>query len=197
MLGVDPDARMADLARRSGVEVEVATFENWDPAGRRYDALIAAMAWHWVDPVAGAVKAARVLRPGGRLAVFWNAFGPPPDLAEAFADVYVRVMGDSPAYRRPMPGPDAYATLVAKAADALRETGAFGEPEEWRFEREQYYTRDEWLDVVPTYGSNTRLPADRLQRILDGMGAAVDAAGGGFTMRYTAVVGTAVRTGTA
>jgi len=34
VLGVEPDARMADLARRSGVEVEVATFEAWDPADR-------------------------------------------------------------------------------------------------------------------------------------------------------------------
>jgi SAM-dependent methyltransferase len=32
VLGVDPDARMADLARERGLEVEVATFEAWDPA---------------------------------------------------------------------------------------------------------------------------------------------------------------------
>src|SRR5689334_123682 len=34
VLGVDPDERMADLARRYGVPVEVATFETWDPAGQ-------------------------------------------------------------------------------------------------------------------------------------------------------------------
>ena len=34
VLGVEPDARMADLARQSGVDVEVAKFEDWDPAGR-------------------------------------------------------------------------------------------------------------------------------------------------------------------
>jgi len=78
VLGVDPDPRMAGLARQSGVEVEVAAFEAWDPAGRVFDAVIAGQAWHWVDPVAGAVKAAQVLRPGGRLAVFWNAFQPRP-----------------------------------------------------------------------------------------------------------------------
>lgn len=42
VLGVDPDARMADLARQSGVEVEVAAFEAWDRAGRVFDAVIAA-----------------------------------------------------------------------------------------------------------------------------------------------------------
>ena len=37
VLGVEPDARMANFARRTGVEVEVATFEAWDPAGRQFD----------------------------------------------------------------------------------------------------------------------------------------------------------------
>ncbi|MCW2935319.1 MAG: hypothetical protein JWM19_6281 [Actinomycetia bacterium] len=36
---------------------------------------VAAQAWHWVDPVAGAAKAAVVLRPGGRLAAVDAAGG--------------------------------------------------------------------------------------------------------------------------
>jgi SAM-dependent methyltransferase len=78
VLGVEPDARMAAFARRAGTEVEVSTFEAWDPGGRRFDAVVAGQAWHWVDPVAGAAAAAQVLRPGGRLAVFWNALQPRP-----------------------------------------------------------------------------------------------------------------------
>jgi SAM-dependent methyltransferase len=70
VLGVDPDVRMAEFARRGGVAVEVATFEAWDPAGRKFDAVIAGTTWHWVDPVAGAAKAAQVLRPGGLIAPF-------------------------------------------------------------------------------------------------------------------------------
>ncbi len=77
VLGVDPDARMVGLARRFGVKAEVAKFEDWDHAGQAFDAVIAGQAWHWVDPVAGAAKAAQVLRPVGRLAVFWNSFRPP------------------------------------------------------------------------------------------------------------------------
>jgi SAM-dependent methyltransferase len=96
VLGIDPDPRMAELARQRGTETEVAKFEDWEPAGRTFDAVVAAQAWHWVDPVAGAAKAAAVLRPGGRLAVFWNAFGPPEDLRAAFAGVYHRVLPDSP-----------------------------------------------------------------------------------------------------
>ncbi len=63
MLGVEPDERMAAFARRSRVEVEVARFEDWQSAGRQFDAVIAGTAWHWVDPVAGAAKAPRCSRP--------------------------------------------------------------------------------------------------------------------------------------
>ncbi|MGW4967521.1 class I SAM-dependent methyltransferase [Nonomuraea sp. NPDC004186] len=193
VLGVDPDERMADFARREGLEVEVSTFETWEPAGRDFDAVVAGQAWHWVDPVAGATKAARVLRPGGRLAVFWNAFQAPPDLGAAIAAVYRRIMPDAPIYQRMMSDADAYVSLSAKAADGIRQAGAFGDVEEWRFDWERPYTRDEWLDLVPTTGVHTRLPAATLQEVLAGVGAAVDAAGGGFTMRYTTVVVTAAR----
>lgn len=194
VLGVDVDERMAEQARRYGVEVEVASFESWDPAGRRFDALIAAQAWHWVEPVAGAAKAAEVLRPGGRFAAFWNVAQPPPEAAEAFAAVYARVMPDNPFVRRAASPAEGYSALFDKTADGLRRAGAFGEAEEWRFDWERYYTKDEWLDVLPTQGLHAGLPPETMRRILTGIGEAVDALGGGFTMQYTAVVATAART---
>ena len=178
VLGVDPDARMADFARRTGVEVEVATFEEWDRAGRDFDAVIAGQAWHWVDPVAGAAKAAQALRPGGRLAVFWNAFQPPPDLSEAFAAVYRRVLPDVPFNLWARPVLDAYPTMCTKAADGIRQAGAFGDPEQWRFDWECPYTRDEWLEQMPTFGGHGQIPPATLEELLAGIGAAIDAVGG-------------------
>jgi SAM-dependent methyltransferase len=192
VLGVDPDPRMADFARRTGVAVEVATFEAWDPAGRTFDAVVAGQAWHWVDPVAGAAKAAQVLRPGGRLAAFWHVFQPPAAVAEAFAAVYQRVAPDSPfgfqALRRTQ---DAYEKGLARAADGIRAAGAFGDPERWRYDWERFYTRDQWLDQLPTIGALTRLPSDKLAQVLESVGAAIDALGGGFTMPYATVAVTA------
>jgi SAM-dependent methyltransferase len=193
VLGVDPDARMADLARQSGVEVEVAAFETWDPAGRAFDAVIAGQAWHWVDPAAGAAKAAQVLHPGGRLAVFWNAFQPPPGLGEAFADVYRQVLPEAPNLWAAGPILDAYLKMCAKAADGIRQAGAFGGPEQWRFGWDRPYTRGEWLEQVPTFGGHAQLPPARLDDLLAGIGAAIDAVGGVFTMRYTTVTVTAAR----
>jgi SAM-dependent methyltransferase len=194
VLGVDPDPRMAGLARQGGTETEVAKFEDWESAGRRFDAVIAAQAWHWVDPLAGAAKAAEVLRPGGRLAVFWNAFDPPKDLREAFAGVFRRVLPDSPFggfWDRP--AIEAYRAGCARVAGAMRQAGTFGEPEEWLSYWERPYTRDEWLDLVPTTGGFTRHPEAVQRRLLEGLGTAVDAAGGTFTMRYTTIAATAAR----
>ncbi|MGC5014362.1 class I SAM-dependent methyltransferase [Streptosporangium sp. DT93] len=198
VLGVEPDARMAGFARRSGVEVEVATFEEWDPAGRTFDAVVAGTAWHWVDPVAGAAKAARVLRPGGRLALFWHVFELPPAVAEAFAEAFRQVVPDSPFTVDPRAmrsAVDGYQPLFDNASGGVREVGGFDEPRQWRFDWERTYTRDEWLDQLPTGGTLTGLSPDALEHILEGVGAAVDAMGGAFTMPYATVVVTAARSG--
>ncbi len=173
VLGVEPDARMADFARARGLQVEVATFEAWEPAGRTFDAVIAAQSWHWVDPVAGAVKAAQVLRPDGRLAIFGHVFEPPIEVAEPFAAAYRRVVPDSlfsnlPA-RRPL---DMYQAGYAKFADKIRGT------------------------LLPTTGGLTQLPPDKTADILNAVGIAIDTLGGRFTMQYTTLATTAVRTGT-
>lgn len=193
VLGVEVDPRMAAWARRRGLDVEVAGFEDWDPAGRLFDAVVSGQTWHWVDPVAGAAKAARVLRPGGRLAVFWNVAQPPPDLAEALADVYRRVLPDSlAAFSSTTTG---HSPFTTKAVDGIRQSGAFGDPEEWRFDWERTYTRDEWLDQLPTAGTTALLTPTQLDEVLAATATAVDAVGGSFTMRYTALVVTAARSG--
>ncbi|MEV7204375.1 methyltransferase domain-containing protein [Streptomyces sp. SID10362] len=196
VLGVEPDARMAGFARARGLPVEVATFEAWEPAGRTFDAVIAAQSWHWVDPVAGAEKAARVLRPHGRLAVFGHVFEPPAEVAEPFAAAYRRAAPDSPFSGQPARRPlETYEAGYAKIADRIRETGRFGDPEQWRFDWQRSYTREEWLELLPTTGGLTRLRPEQLAAVLGAVGHAIDALGGRFTMRYTTLATTAVRTG--
>jgi SAM-dependent methyltransferase len=194
VLGVEVDARMAEVARRHGLEVELSAFEAWAPAGRTFDAVIAGQTWHWVDPVAGAAKAAEVLRPAGRLALFWNMFQPSPEVADAFSAVYRRVMPDLPYRPWQAPVPDESSSFFTRPADGIRAAEAFSDPERWRFAWERSYDRDEWLDQLPTAGGHNRLPPEQLEALLSGTGDAIDSLGGSFTMRYDAVVITAART---
>jgi SAM-dependent methyltransferase len=193
VLGVEADTRMAEFARQTGVEAEVAKFEDWEPAGRAFDAVIAGTAWHWVDPVAGAAKAAAVLRPGGRLAPFHHVFQAPPEVLAAQGQAMRQVMPDSPL----RPGRldralDAYQVLFDKIADGIRAAGRFTEPEQWPFAWSRTYTRAEWLDQLPTLGGLTRLTPDQLAVVQEATGAAIDALGGSFQMDYTTVAVTAV-----
>ncbi|MCE6996519.1 class I SAM-dependent methyltransferase [Saccharothrix sp. S26] len=191
VLGVEVDPRMARWARGRGLDVEVSAFESWDPAGRVFDAVVSGQTWHWVDPVAGAAKAAAVLRPGGRLAAFWNVGRPPSDLADAFAEVYRRAQPDSLMARAFDPAGGS--ALTDRAIAGIREAGGFGEVERWRFDWERTYTRDQWLDQLPTSGAYALMPPGKADEVLTGIGAAIDAAGGSFTMAYTTLVITAAR----
>jgi hypothetical protein len=65
--------------------------------------------------------------------------------------------------------------------------GGFGQPEQWRFDWERPYSRDEWLDFIPTSGGHSQLPPGKLDELLAGIGTAIDAVGGSFTMHYTTV----------
>ncbi len=197
VVGVDPDERMAAFACRSGIEVEVARFEDWDAAGRTFDMVIAGTAWHWVDPVVGAAKAAQVLRPSGRLAPFHHVFQLPAVVAEAIGEAYGRVVPSADLDLRALllrSALDTYQPLFAEITEGMRVAGWFGEPEQWRFDWERTYRRDDWLDQLPTFGGLTRLTADQLREIQATTGAAIDRLGGSVTVHYSTIVVTAVRT---
>jgi hypothetical protein len=140
-----------------------------------------------------------VLRPGGRLAAFWHAFEPPQDVAEALAVAYRRVVPDAPFDFRgtPKQADRTGAFFTTRTADGIREAGGFGDPERWQWDWERPYTRDEWLDLLPTSGALAQLPPDEVAQVLAGVGPAIDAIGGSFTLRVVTVALIAARTGAA
>ncbi|MGK5534035.1 class I SAM-dependent methyltransferase [Streptomyces sp. URMC 129] len=198
VLGIEPDPRMAEFARQTGVEAEVATFEAWEPASRTFNAVVSGTAWHWVDPVAGAAKAARVLRPGGVLAPFGHVYELPAALADALTAAYLQVAPDAPLRLGSPPGVsmlDAYRGLYDKAADGIREAGGFCEPDLWREDWERSYTREELLDLLRTSGGLSSLRPGQVAEVLKDLGAAIDQLGGDVTLPYATWGLTAVRTG--
>jgi SAM-dependent methyltransferase len=70
----DPDdAMLARLrARLPDVPTSVAAAEELPAADASYDVVVAGQAFHWFDHERALAEFARVLRPGGRLALVWN-----------------------------------------------------------------------------------------------------------------------------
>ena len=70
---VELGANLARIARSKLAQfplarVVTAPFEKWEPGGERFDIVLAATAWHWLDPTVRYARAAAALRPGGVLA---------------------------------------------------------------------------------------------------------------------------------
>jgi SAM-dependent methyltransferase len=190
VLGVEIDERMAALARTRGIEVELAQFERWDAQGRLFDLAISGQAWHWIDPVAGAQKAAAVLKATGMLGLFWN-FGTPPAAVAGLLN---------PIYARLAPGLEAYSVLLG-GQDARAETAVAGIAASERFAAAQTsmyawsrtHETAEWLQILETHSDHQALPADQRERLLAEIGEAVDSLGGSFEMPYEAILVTARR----
>ncbi|MEU0075020.1 methyltransferase domain-containing protein [Streptomyces sp. NPDC006332] len=106
---VEPGVDMAALARHRiasfpNVEVETSTFEEWDDRGRRFDVVVAASSWHWVDPLVGWRRAHDVLAPGGWMALLGHVVVRRPGEAQVYAetaDLHERFCPGNPDWGHP------------------------------------------------------------------------------------------------
>jgi SAM-dependent methyltransferase len=75
VVAVDPSEGMLEQLRAAvpGVPALIGTAERIPLRDGTVDAVLVAQAWHWVDPELGSAEVARVLAPGGRLGLIWNA----------------------------------------------------------------------------------------------------------------------------
>jgi SAM-dependent methyltransferase len=106
---VEPGTGMAALARQRlatvpNVQIETSSFEKWNDQGRRFDALVAASSWHWVDPSIGWRRAHDVLRPGGWMALLGHVVVRRPGEPEVYAetaDLHERFAPGNPDWGHP------------------------------------------------------------------------------------------------
>jgi ubiquinone/menaquinone biosynthesis C-methylase UbiE len=74
VVATDPDRAMLDRLSRNLPEARtiVASAEELPMGDRAYDVVVAAQAFHWFDLDRALPEIARVLKPGGHLALVWN-----------------------------------------------------------------------------------------------------------------------------
>ena len=156
VVAVEPVAAMRDLFRSvlPGVEVLDGTGESIPLPDGSVDAVTAAQAAHWFEPALALAELARVLRPGGGLALLWNLRAPSGWAAE-LATLRDELTGGKAAY----PGDDFEAAL----ADDPR----FTPLETQRFEASITATRTDVLAENRTHSYVAALPDARRQAVND------------------------------
>ena len=198
VLGVELAPRMAEIARRHGIDVEIGAFEEWDAAGLRFDRVTSAQAWHWLDMTAATAKAASILRPNGSLGLIWSGGAHPDDLADALEDVYSAVVPSGT--HRLFRGYAANRSTDVRAGltgvvDAITTAPDFGAATEQWFPWTQRYQCDEWLDLLLSYSEYAALEPNLRHRLLDAVATTIDDHGGSFLMHFETVLISAKRLG--
>lgn len=74
LLALEPGSHLAALARQNlkrfpNVHVEASSFEAWPLPPQKFDAVVSASAFHWLDPAVRFSKSAEALHPEGFLAI--------------------------------------------------------------------------------------------------------------------------------
>jgi SAM-dependent methyltransferase len=181
VLGVEPDERMAAVARENGVEVEIGHIETWDARGRTFELVSSGQAWHWVEPETGFPRAAGALTDGGRIALFWNFAQADEPVAGALNEVYDR-LGPELLHASMMLGGNH--TEHARIALDLRDSGLFHEPQirEWTWR--DTFTTERWVEQARTQSNHRAFAPDRCDALLGAVAATIDDHGGTLDVSY-------------
>lgn len=188
--GVEVDERMAEIARRNGIDVDVGAFERWDDRGRRFDVVASGQAWHWIEPTAGPARAADVLNDHGRLGAFWNFGDPPAHVRERLAPIYDRLAPELVNYSVVLDSRERDERIELTLA-GITGSERFGPVEVRRFPWVRTYSAREWADFLITHSDHQALARARLQTLLGAVTGAVDAIGGTFEMEFETALVTA------
>ena len=195
---VDPGGALLELARRktegSSVRFHEARFEDIELPEGTFDAVFSATAFHWVDPDVGWSKAARLLRPGGLLALLLHTGGgATPELRAAFLEAWRQVLPEAAGWsfrgadtiwkgaeERRGNVSELWAWLEKRDLARPEAATSFVDVELVKVAEEQEVTAAEHLAHVRTTSSYLGLTPDERKALEDGLSAVFDSVGGSY-----------------
>lgn len=124
------------------------------------DAVFAAQAFHWFDHARAIPEIARVLRPGGVLAVVWN--GPDESRSNPLPSAYLAYLGELRRERSTLDDTPPWRELIA--------IGPFGEPQEGAVPHDHVLDRAGQLDNARSVSWIASRDADDRARVLARLG---------------------------
>jgi SAM-dependent methyltransferase len=187
VLGIEPSAEMARLARRNcaaypGVRIEETDFESWSEEPAAFGLLFSAQAWHWVAPEAGYEKARSALRTGGALATFWTfpaweECALREELAAAYDRSGVVVSADDAL------GPRGEIRASVTDRDArLAAAAGFADPERRTYRWNLAYTTARYIRLMGTHSTYAVLDEEAQGTLFAAVAAVIDRHGGALTL---------------
>jgi SAM-dependent methyltransferase len=168
---VEPDARFAALLGKA-VNVSPAhchviheNFEDVVLSDNQFDLVVAATAFHWIEPVSGLRKIKRLLRRDGFAALFWNVLGD-VDKEDLFHDATHSLL--APLAVGPSENPDTVPFALDRAARLAEANAAGFNSTEYRESRwSLVLTTEQVGKLYESFSHIQRLDADARAKLLD------------------------------
>jgi SAM-dependent methyltransferase len=154
VVAVEPIAEMRALIAPPAEVVE-GTAEAMPLEDASADAVTVAQAFHWFDFEPALAEIRRVLRPGGHLALIWNARRPDDPLHQAIDPLIEPHRADTPSHRS------------QPWREALERSDLFGPIEERDFDNPQKLDAEALADRVASISFIATLADDEREQVLD------------------------------
>jgi SAM-dependent methyltransferase len=179
ILAIELGANLAAVARRNlaaypEARVYVGSFEEYAIEAESFDLVTSATAFHWIEPAVRYAKAARALKPGGAIALFWYhhvwsaASG---DFFDEIQEFYLRASEAKAREYQGLPQPDDLTTTVKEEIDA---TGLFSEVAIRTYRWDLEYDAASYIDVLNTYSDHRDLPDDKREQLFRDIADLID-----------------------
>jgi SAM-dependent methyltransferase len=184
MLATDPGQSLLQIARRHlapfpNVRFERSTFEAWPMQRGAFALVVAAQAWHWIEPETAFARAAEALAPDGMLAVFGNVpVGLSSDLFEAFNQIYRQ--HDLPYGRVP----ENYYLPGQRLAIEFRRSVRFGKVTHKAYSWSVAFDAAGFADWLRTRSDHQSIPVAAREALLGDITAAIAAHGNHCELSY-------------
>jgi SAM-dependent methyltransferase len=171
VVALEPSVAASEVARQHTVnyplvEIINSNFEEWEPAERLFDAIVAATSWHWVTPASKHLKAASLLKADGKLILLWNTgMQPPIALFEDLAPVFEQYLPTFAKYK----DRETQLSEVNTIAKSAIESGLFVDLHQEYRSIEVNYSIDDYLQLLTTYSPLIALSPERRDKLLAGL----------------------------
>ena len=194
IVAIELGANLAAVARHNlaaypQAEVRVGAFEEFPLEQGAFDLVTSATAFHWVDPEVRYQRAARALKRGGAIGLFWNHHvqsEASQDFFDVSQEAYLRAGEPKAKTYQGLPAPDEVPTTVK---DEIDQTGLFGDVAIRRYYWNLEYDAESYINVLNTYSGHRDLPDDKREQLFHDIAELINTQyGGRITKGYMSLL---------
>jgi SAM-dependent methyltransferase len=186
IVGLELGPSLAEQARKNlqnylNVNIVMTAFEEWQ-SEEKFDVLLSAQAFHWIDTDVGTRKAAEVLNKVGSIALIWNLdVLQDTDFYKAVIPLYEKYVPDEPNRPTPEKGFERFKRALSESRD-------FQGLHEYNVTREITYSKENFLKLRNTFSNHLALSEGTRAELNGELSKLIDSYGGSVLHIYKTVL---------